>query len=128
MAVFQRTYRDKKTGEVKRTKVWYYKFIFAGRMIKESAKTTRKTVAKEAEKARRRELEEGFNGIADARDDRIRPIRELAADFLKDYRVRHKQRSIRPVSDKTRSVAARRAHDCRRGRQNDRQVPDRSTD
>jgi len=88
MSVYRPTYTDKKTGKQKHTKVWYYKFIFAGRLIKESAKTTSKTVAKEAEKKRRRELEEGFNGIGDARDERLRPIRELAETFYADYSVR----------------------------------------
>jgi integrase len=88
MAVYKPQYKDKKTGELKHTKVWYYKFIFASRLIKESAKTTSKTVAKEAEKKRRRELEEGFNGITDTRDERIRSVSVLAATFLKDYKVR----------------------------------------
>ncbi|MBV8069953.1 MAG: tyrosine-type recombinase/integrase [Acidobacteriaceae bacterium] len=88
MGVFRPQYKDKKTGELKHTRVWYYKFVFAGRLIKESAKTTSKTVAKEAEKKRRRELEEGFNGLSDSRDDRIRSLGELAKTFLKDYKVR----------------------------------------
>src|SRR4051812_47579292 len=88
VSVFRPQYKHKQTGELRHTKTWYYKFIFAGRLIKESAKTTSKTVAKEAEKKRRRELEEGFNGLADARDERIRSIRTLAEGFLKDYRVR----------------------------------------
>jgi hypothetical protein len=88
MSVFRPQYKDKKTGESKYTKVWYYKFIFAGRPIKESAKTTSKTVAKEAEKRRRRELEQGFNGLTDSRDERIRTIRELAKTFLDDYKLR----------------------------------------
>jgi integrase len=88
MSVYRPTYTDKKTGKQKHTKVWYYEFIFAGRLIKEPAKTTSKTVAKEAEKKRRRELEEGFNGIGDARDERVRPIRELAETFYADYSVR----------------------------------------
>jgi hypothetical protein len=88
VAVYRPQYKDRTTGEAKRTKVWYYKFIFAGRLIKESSKSASKTVAKDAERKRRRELEEGFNGITDARDERIRPIRELAESFLKDYKVR----------------------------------------
>jgi hypothetical protein len=88
MAVFQPQYKDKKTGGIKSTKIWYYKFIFAGRLIKESAKTTSKTVAKEAEKRRRRDLEEGFNGISDTRDERVRSLSKLAKTFLKDYKVR----------------------------------------
>jgi integrase len=86
--VYRPQYTDKKTGKLKHTKTWYYKFTFAGRVIRESAKTTSKTVAKEAEKRRRRELEEGYNGISDARDERIRTIRELADEFLRSYRVR----------------------------------------
>jgi integrase len=88
MAVFRPQYTDPKTGETKYTQTWYYKFIFAGREIKESAKTTSKTVAKEAEKQRRRELENGFNGISDARNKRINTLRELAKTFLKDYELR----------------------------------------
>lgn len=88
MGVYRPQYKHKKTGKIVHTKVWYYEFIFAGRLIKESAKTTSKTVAKEPEKRRRRELEEGFNGIGDVRDNRVRAIRELAKAFLMDYQVR----------------------------------------
>lgn len=88
MSVFRPQYKDKKTGQMKHTRIWYYKFVFAGREIKESAKTPSKTVAKEAEKLRRRELEQAFNGIVDARNDRIRGLRELSKQFLKDYAVR----------------------------------------
>jgi hypothetical protein len=49
-----------------------------------------KTLARIAEKNRRRELEEGFNGIADERDERIRAIKELAEAYLAEYKLRHK--------------------------------------
>jgi len=52
MAVYRPQYKDKKTGKMKHTKVWYYEFLFAGRLVKESAKTTSKTIAKLAEQAR----------------------------------------------------------------------------
>jgi len=42
---------------------WSYRFRFAGRIIHESARTTSKTLAREAERNRRRELEERINGI-----------------------------------------------------------------
>lgn len=48
----------------RRGDTWWYKFKFAGQSIRESAKTNSKTVAKNAERSRRRELEEGFNGIS----------------------------------------------------------------
>jgi integrase len=88
MAVYRPQYKDKKTGEMKHTKVWYYEFIFAGRLVKESAKTTSKTVAKLAEQARRRDLEKGFNGVSDERQERIRNLDQLATGFLADYKVR----------------------------------------
>ena len=43
--------------------VWWYEFHFAGVRYRESSKSTSKTVAKEAERARRRQVEEVFNGI-----------------------------------------------------------------
>ena len=55
----------------KRGEVWWYKFYFAGRLIRESSKSSSKTVAKDAEKQRRRELEAGFHNIADVRQLRI---------------------------------------------------------
>ena len=90
MSVYRPKYRDPNTGELKQSQVWWYDFTFAGRRISESAKTTRKTIAKESEKKRRLELEQGFNGIQDKRADRIRSIKELATAYLKDYKVRHK--------------------------------------
>jgi len=47
----------------RRGDVWWYKFRFAGQMIRETSKSNSKTVAKDAERARRRELEQGFNRI-----------------------------------------------------------------
>jgi integrase len=74
----------------KRGKIWWYEFLFSGRRIRESAKTTSKTVAKLAEQKRRRELEGGFNGIEDKREERIRSMGELGRVYLNDYRLRHK--------------------------------------
>ncbi len=73
MALFRPKYTDKKTGERKQAAVWWYDFIYAGRRICESAKTTRKTIAKEAEKKRRLELEHGFNATEDKRRERSDP-------------------------------------------------------
>jgi integrase len=47
----------------KRGDVWWYKFRFAGQMVRESSKSDSKTIAKEAERSRRRELEESWNQI-----------------------------------------------------------------
>jgi hypothetical protein len=42
---------------------WWYRFRFGGRIIHESARTQSKTVVREAEKQRRRQLEESWNQI-----------------------------------------------------------------
>jgi hypothetical protein len=51
----------------KRGGVWWYKFYFAGQPIRESSKSTSKTIAKNAEQQRRRELETGFHNIREVR-------------------------------------------------------------
>ena len=89
MAVYKPTYTDLKTGKRKKIDVWWYAFQFAGRRIRESSKSTRKTIAQEAEKNRRLELERGFNDIEDRRAERIRSIAELADKFLDDHKLRN---------------------------------------
>jgi hypothetical protein len=39
-------------GVYKRGDTWWYEFVFAGKRVRESAKTASETLAKEAEKAR----------------------------------------------------------------------------
>ena len=46
-----------------KNKIFWYRFRFAGRIIHESTRTQSKTIAREAERNRRRELEERVNGI-----------------------------------------------------------------
>jgi integrase len=89
MAVYQPTYKDKKTGEWKKSKVWWYEFTFAGRPIREPAKTHSKTVAKEAEKKRRRELELGYNNLDDRRETRIQTLSAIAEAYLEEYKLKH---------------------------------------
>jgi DNA-binding NtrC family response regulator len=72
----------------KRGGVWWYKFYFAGQFIRESAKSTSKTVAKDAENQRRRELEQGLHNLRQRRENRIRQLRDVADDYLADYRLR----------------------------------------
>jgi hypothetical protein len=45
-------------------------------------------VAKAAEQQRRRELEHGFHNITEIRENRIRLLRDVAAQYLDDYRLR----------------------------------------
>src|SRR5216683_2004585 len=50
-------------GVYKRGGVYWYEFNFDGARIRESARTTSKTIARQAELQRRRELELGINRI-----------------------------------------------------------------
>lgn len=47
----------------KRGAVYWYEFSFAGSRVRESSKSSSRTLAREAERARRRELEQSFNRI-----------------------------------------------------------------
>jgi len=47
----------------RRGRTWWFSFQFKGQKIQESAMTTSKSVARDAQRNRRRELEEGVNGI-----------------------------------------------------------------
>jgi len=64
----------------KDTKIWWYDFIFEGQRVRESAKTRSKTVAKDAERVRRREIEESYNGIK--RRDRAKLFSVAAEEWL----------------------------------------------
>jgi integrase len=75
-------------GLFRRGDTWWYEFWFAGQRIRESSKSQSKTVAKDAEKNRKRELEEGFNNIVDVRHERIRTFKDMAEDFYNGYKLR----------------------------------------
>src|SRR5215469_10018129 len=47
----------------RRGKVWWFKFSFEGQVVRESANTKSKQLSREAERARRRELETAVNRI-----------------------------------------------------------------
>ena len=93
MALFQTTYTDKKTGKQKKSAVWWFKFIYSGKLIRESAKTTRKTVAGEAEKRRRLELEQTNAGMpTEKRENRMRSVADVVKPYLKRYEQDHRAR------------------------------------
>ena len=77
----------------KRGGVWWYEFIFAGRRVRESAKTSRKTVAVEAERQRRLELEKTLAGIpAEKRENRINSIATIIKAYSARYELDHRGR------------------------------------
>jgi hypothetical protein len=72
----------------RRGEIWWYKFYFAGQFIRESSKSSSKTVAKNAEQQRRRELEAGFHNLKEVRQQRIRRLNEIVDEYLVGYRLR----------------------------------------
>lgn len=103
MALFRPRYVDKKTRQQKTSAVWWYEFNYTGKRIRESAKTTRKTVAGEAEKRRRLELERAMAGIPTAKPElRIRSVSEALKAYQKAYRVNHdRPKSIAVVEERS---------------------------
>jgi integrase len=57
--------------------IWWYSFEFGGKRVHESSKSTSKTVARDAERARRRQLEQSWNQITKRT---LPPSFERAAD------------------------------------------------
>lgn len=79
----------------KRGDVYWYEFIFAGKRIRESAKTTSKTVAKEAEKTHRRQLERSLAGLpSEKREDRIKSVDDMVKLYLDHYGINHREKSV----------------------------------
>lgn len=64
----------------KRGDTWWYKFKFAGRTYRESAKTGSKEIARRAELKRRRDLEEGYHGLTKRRAPQT--LKQASADWL----------------------------------------------
>ena len=63
-------------GVYRRGDVWWYKFRFAGQTVRESSKSESRTIAKEAEHVRRRQLEESWNQI---KRRKLTPLFSVAA-------------------------------------------------
>ena len=82
----------------KRGNVYWYKFWFANRFVRESAKTPSKTLAREAEKTRRKQLEAGYNNLTeDNRSQRIKTLKEAADEYLVSYEARNSANATRYV-------------------------------
>jgi integrase len=79
----------------KRGNIWWYEFWFAGKRIQESAKTTRRTVAAEAERGRRLELEKTLAGMpVEKRQNRILSVSDVVKVYLGHYGINHREQSV----------------------------------
>jgi integrase len=86
----------------KRGGVWWYHFVFAGRRIQESSKSTRKTIATEAEKKRRLELEQVYNGIPTEKpQQRVRTVALAVKEYRTAYDVNHRPKAAAWVAERS---------------------------
>jgi integrase len=106
MAVYRPTYKDPKTGETKESATWWVDFIFAGKRIRESTKSTRKTVAGEYEKNRRRDLEKSLAGMtADRPSARIRSVDDVLKPYVDTYHLNHRPSATAFVKSACKNVS-----------------------
>ena len=81
---------------------WYYQFHFDGQRIRESAHTTRKTIAIEAEKQRRLSLERSRAGIpAEDLKVRSRTVGRALAAYKKAYPIDHRAKGAQLVTERS---------------------------
>ena len=103
MALFQPKYiykkRDKRTGKETReervSKFWWIDFTIGDKRVRESAQTTRKTIATEYEKRRRQDMERTFAGLpSEAPSRRVQSVADTVAVYLDDYPINHRPKSV----------------------------------
>jgi hypothetical protein len=58
----------------RRSNIWWYDFSFRNQRIRESTHSRSKTVAREAEQQRRRDLERGIHNITEVQQNRTRAM------------------------------------------------------
>jgi integrase len=81
----------------KRSGIWWFKFEFGGQTIRESSKSESKTVGRDAEFARRRQLEESFNSI---KPRKVSPQFSVGSnDWL------HSRTNIAPATERSYALA-----------------------
>lgn len=106
MSVYRPKYKDPKTGELVQSDLWWYDFTFAGKRVRESAKTHLKTLAKEAESTRRLDLERAMTGAPIAkRGDRIRCMSDFLDAYVDTYGITHRPSALAYVKSCTKNAA-----------------------
>src|SRR6266849_4737432 len=89
----------------KRGGTWWYEFIFAGKRVRESAKTSRKTLALEAQRQRRLELERALSGMpVEGRGDRIRSVADVLHRYRDSYGINHRRSAVAYVKSCAKNV------------------------
>ena len=89
----------------KRSNTWWYEFIYAGERIRESAKTSRKTIATAAEEDHRKRLERAHAGMpTEAPEQRIKTVSEVLRVYERQYGVNHRHNSLVIVANRSKHV------------------------
>jgi len=102
MSVYKPKYKDPKTGKTKTSPYWSFEFIFAGRRIREAVKTTRKTIAVEAEKRKRLDMERAYAGMpqGESAARRVTSVADALKAYQDGYKVGHRPRSLAWVAER----------------------------
>src|SRR5215831_13731140 len=86
-------YRPKRRGGV--SKFYVCEFVYQGKRFQESTGATSKTVAKEYEKTRKKELERAAAGLpTEQKANRIRTVTEVTKAYLNGYKLAHRPSSV----------------------------------
>jgi integrase len=108
MAVYRPKYRDPKTGRNVKAAIWWCDFVIARKRVRESTKTSRKTIAVEYEKSRRRELERALAGLpAEDPTKCIKTVHEVIQQYVEGYKLNHRHQSWLSVKSALGRVAER---------------------
>jgi hypothetical protein len=92
--VFQRTYKNRKTGQTKTLKTWWIEFHHQGRQVRKASGSTRRSVAM---KMLRKQLEASTSGkLVVGRSERFK-FDDLAELVRRDYRL-NRRRSLDRLS------------------------------
>jgi hypothetical protein len=101
MAVYQRTYRDKQTGELVQCETFTYDFIFNGKRYKGPTECTTKTRAKAYEKDYRQRLERALSGLPTEKPDgRVRTVSAALNEYKQQYPVDHASKSLAWIQER----------------------------
>jgi len=105
MAVYRPKYRDPKSGKLVRSTIYWVEFSIAGKRVRESSKTSRKTIAGEYEKRRKLELEQAYAGMpVEDPVSRIRSVKEIVATYRAGYELNHRPHSIASMRSALKNV------------------------
>ena len=108
MSVYLPWIKDPATGRRRQSKVYWYDFTYLGQRIRESANTTRRSVAENAEYERRKSLEKSATGgkIQLIRQKRLKRIATALGEYERAYAVNHRESGLQIVKERSAHLVA----------------------